>query len=289
MLRLLFCRRSRSSATTAGGLRDAERAILRKMVGAGIQMFIFLMITLAHPAHYHSCKADGVSNTKITLRVDSYDAEAWLSQANYIFSRLQITSNLEDYLLIESIYFTITIRSVGEDPPHGYLSLCPKEDFETSPSSYRWPNRPVYWSLDPEGIKVLSTEEAAWLGFPSFQLTTEVRGKSWDPSVYTGLRTFHQAKGFNPDSQEVALHLGKRLFRLSRDVNSPFAQGQADEMSRNGGPDGGRSLDQYAPTDDTGVLLKESPLVSRGFQFIMMVQLMLIFLLSLFSLYEQAF
>ncbi|KAJ7744168.1 hypothetical protein B0H16DRAFT_1463387 [Mycena metata] len=40
----------------------------------------------------------------------------------------------------------------------------------------RWPNRSTYWSLDPEGIEILGTEEAARLGLPSFQLSTKIKG-----------------------------------------------------------------------------------------------------------------
>ncbi|KAJ7735462.1 hypothetical protein B0H16DRAFT_128926 [Mycena metata] len=95
-------------------------------------------------------------------------------------------------------------------------------DFQIGPCSFRWPNRPAYWSLDPEGIEALSTEEAERLGFPSFQLSTNIRGEYWDASVYAGLRQFHQAKGFDPDSQDVARHLGHPLYELCGDMNSPF-------------------------------------------------------------------
>ncbi|KAJ7168880.1 hypothetical protein C8R46DRAFT_850175, partial [Mycena filopes] len=98
--------------------------------------------------------------------------------------------------------------------PRGYLFLCPVEDFQVSSATWRWPNCPVYWSLDPSGDEALSTEEATRLGFPPFQLETQVEGNSWDTSVYTGLRQFHQAKGFNPDSQDVARHLGLPLYQL---------------------------------------------------------------------------
>ncbi|KAJ7041509.1 hypothetical protein C8F04DRAFT_1300891, partial [Mycena alexandri] len=155
-----------------------------------------------------------------------YDPKVWFSQANHVFSRLQIASNLKDYVLIDRIYFTITIANARGDPPAGFLFICPREDFRTGPTSFRWPNCPAYWSLDPEGVEVLGTEEAARLGFPSFQLTTKVHGKSWDANVYAGLHKFHQAKGFNPDSQEVALHMSHPLYRLSRDVNSSFAHGE---------------------------------------------------------------
>ncbi|KAJ7036939.1 hypothetical protein C8F04DRAFT_457402 [Mycena alexandri] len=246
---------------------------------------------------WRCCIADDVFNTQMMLKVYSYNNDAWLSQANYIFSRLQITSNLEDCVLIEDIYFTLTIGNAGEDSPPGFLFICPREDFRTGPTSFRWPHCPAYWSLDSSGVDRLTVEAATQLGFPTLQLATEIGGFSSDAGVYTGLHKFYQAKGFNPDSQDVALHLGEPLFRLSIDVNSPFAraeeisaEGEADVVNRDGGPDGGHSLDGHAPTDATGVpALEESPIVSRGFRFIMMVQLMLIFFLSLLSLYEKMF
>ncbi|KAJ7714798.1 hypothetical protein B0H16DRAFT_513973 [Mycena metata] len=173
-------------------------------------------------------RADDVFNTEVKVIVDHHPDETWLSQANYIFSSLQIKSNLEDYFLINRIVFKITIGGAGKDPPSGYLLLCPTEDFRPGGTSFRWPKSPAYWSLDSEGIEVLSTEEAAHLGFPPFQFATEIRGSSWDDSVYAGLRKFHRSKGFDPDSQDIALHLDEPLYRLSRDVtvDPPFAHGE---------------------------------------------------------------
>ncbi|KAJ6528969.1 hypothetical protein B0H19DRAFT_899716, partial [Mycena capillaripes] len=71
-----------------------------------------------------------------------------------------------------------------------------------------------YWSLDQSGVDCLSAEEAAEFGFPSIQLTAMVLGYSWDDNFYSGVRQFHRAKGFDPDSQEVARHLGYPLFQL---------------------------------------------------------------------------
>ncbi|KAJ7040541.1 hypothetical protein C8F04DRAFT_1082620 [Mycena alexandri] len=240
-------------------------------------------------------RADGVFNTGIMLWASSYDHEVWLSQANHVFGRLQITSNLEDYVRIEDVSFTLTIGDARGVPPTGFLFLCPPKDFQTGPTSFRWPNRPAYWSLDSEGIKALSTEEATWLGFPPFRLRTEIRGRSWDDSVYAGLRKFHQAKGFDPDSQDVPRNLGHPLYELSRDVNSPFAHAEeitADHtLNSNGGPDGGHSLNgQIAPTEAPGVpAFGELQIVSQSSRFIMWIQLMLILFLLLSSLCEQVF
>ncbi|KAJ6522046.1 hypothetical protein B0H19DRAFT_900630, partial [Mycena capillaripes] len=66
----------------------------------------------------------------------------------------------------------------------------------------------AYWSLDPVGVDRLTAEEATELGFPSIRLNSTIDGVSWDATVYAGLRRFHKAKGFNPDSQDVARYLG---------------------------------------------------------------------------------
>ncbi|KAJ6559408.1 hypothetical protein DFH09DRAFT_1316717 [Mycena vulgaris] len=143
-------------------------------------------------------------------------SEAWLSQANYVFSRLGITSNFEDYSIVDNIYFDITISpTTEEDPPAGFLFLCPADDVQTGPASFRLPDCPAFWSLNSAGIQRLSTEEATQLGFSSIQSTIRTWVESWNPSVYDGLRQFHKAKGFDPESQDVARHLEEPLYQLS--------------------------------------------------------------------------
>ncbi|KAJ7229318.1 hypothetical protein B0H12DRAFT_1147998 [Mycena haematopus] len=99
----------------------------------------------------------------------------------------------------------------------GFLYLCPEEDFRTGPSSFRWPECAAYWSLDPSGADRLSPEDSTRLGFPPIRLTTQVGGRSLDASVYDGLRQFHKAKGFDPETQDLARHLGHPLYQLSSD------------------------------------------------------------------------
>ncbi|KAF7377080.1 hypothetical protein MSAN_00126500 [Mycena sanguinolenta] len=140
--------------------------------------------------------------------------DTWLSQANHIFCRLNIMSNFEDYVVVDEIEFHFHVLQPSGDPPDGFLFLCPREDFRISSFSVRWPAWPAYWSLDPSGADRLDPEEATALGFPSFKLTASVSGGYWDSSVYEGLRQFHEAKGFDPYSQEVARHLGYPFFRL---------------------------------------------------------------------------
>ncbi|KAF7340623.1 hypothetical protein MSAN_02134100 [Mycena sanguinolenta] len=150
--------------------------------------------------------------------------DTWLTQANHIFHRLNIMSNFDDY----------GTAFARRDSSEGFLFLCPKEDFRTGSSSHCWPTYPAYWSLDPSGTERLSWEEATQLGFPSFKLTANAYGRSWDASVYEGLRQFHEAKGFDPYSQDVARHLGRPLYELSSQadtftyVDSDFEEFDAD-------------------------------------------------------------
>jgi hypothetical protein len=75
-------------------------------------------------------------------------------------------------------------------------------------------------------------EDATALGFPSISLSTVIRGKSWDAIVYAGLRQFHQAKGFDPESQDVARHLGQPLYQLSSETDTPFTHGTSTVLTQ---------------------------------------------------------
>ncbi|KAF7337136.1 hypothetical protein MVEN_02151600 [Mycena venus] len=162
-------------------------------------------------------------NISLLIEIQWEDFKFWLSQANHIFSCLEIMSELGDYALVHQVCFTLTISASKVDCPSGFLFLCPEKDLQIGPSSFAWPDSPAYWSLDPWGVNRLSTEEATRLGFPTIQLNTEIYGEYWDDSVYIGLRQFHQGKGFDPNSQDVARHLGYPLYQLSNEIEVPFA------------------------------------------------------------------
>ncbi|KAF8145886.1 hypothetical protein K438DRAFT_1608878, partial [Mycena galopus ATCC 62051] len=83
-----------------------------------------------------------------------------------------------------------------------------------------------YWSLDPTGVQRLNTDEAKRLGFPLLTFKREISGFSWDRDVYAGLRQYHEAKGFDPNTQELARHLGFPLYQLSSRVDPPFSNGE---------------------------------------------------------------
>jgi hypothetical protein len=127
-------------------------------------------------------------------------------------------------VVTDSICFEITsVATTVEDHPTGYLFLCPPKDFESGPSSFRWPECPAYWSLDPSGSQRLSKDDADKLGFPPLQVSTILWANFWPGSVYDGLRQFHKAKGFDSDSCDLARHLGHEFYQISSGIN---AQGE---------------------------------------------------------------
>ncbi|KAJ6576995.1 hypothetical protein DFH09DRAFT_1276372 [Mycena vulgaris] len=112
---------------------------------------------------------------------------------------------------------------ITQNPPDGYLFLCPTENFQSGPSSFQWPDGPAYWFLDSSGVERLSVQAASALGFSAIELTMDIWGHSWAARVYEAVRRFHQAKGFDPDTQDVARHLDYPPYELSSGQDIPFA------------------------------------------------------------------
>ncbi|KAF7353138.1 hypothetical protein MSAN_01501300 [Mycena sanguinolenta] len=145
--------------------------------------------------------------------------KAWLAQANSIFAELK-EAHVKDYVCIDEVRFILQI--VDKDHiPEGYLFVCPPQDFctdiEPHANLYQWPACPAYWSFDPSGADRLSTEDAKNLGFPAIHIETRMHGYSWDRSVYEGLRRFHEGKGHDPESREVARQLGYPVYEVLSD------------------------------------------------------------------------
>ncbi|KAJ7870544.1 hypothetical protein B0H13DRAFT_1724139, partial [Mycena leptocephala] len=99
--------------------------------------------------------------------------------------------------------------------PEGYLFLCPLANLQSEHGTFVRPTKShIFWSLDPDGSERLSPEEASAHGFPSVNLNWVIFYKSLDDFAYTGLDEFHTGKGFNPNSQDIARHLGYPLYEF---------------------------------------------------------------------------
>ncbi|KAJ7223428.1 hypothetical protein GGX14DRAFT_658107 [Mycena pura] len=160
----------------------------------------------------------------ITPRVRSSYPSTWDCQNSLImengWTRMAIPGQLH-LQLSQCNFESPTCRDCF---PKGFLFLCPATDLRTDDGSMlQHLDSVAYWSLDPTGIERLSAEDAKDLGFPAIKLKMTAWGHSFNGSVYDGLREFHQAKGFNPDSQDVARHLGCPLCELAPGVDPQFA------------------------------------------------------------------
>ncbi|KAJ7090015.1 hypothetical protein C8R44DRAFT_720368 [Mycena epipterygia] len=139
----------------------------------------------------------------------------WLSQANYIFSQLATPPKYEDCVLIYRISYSLSFSGPSEYLPDGYLFLCPLEDLQDDTG--KWisnPECPAYWSLDPSGSEKLSPEEASSFGFPSPKVKMYIGTRAWDENIYAALTRFHAGKGFDPNSKDIAQHLGFPLYEI---------------------------------------------------------------------------
>ncbi|KAJ6576966.1 hypothetical protein DFH09DRAFT_1148914 [Mycena vulgaris] len=132
----------------------------------------------------------------------------WLAQATHVLSRLQMASSYQGVVFASSVHYELEIS--GDNFPQGYIFMCPLEHLKMkNTSKFRHPEFPAYWSADQFGLDGMVLDEA------KMSFKTEIWGWSWDDAVYAGLRAFHRGKGFDPDNQDVAFHLGLPLYQLS--------------------------------------------------------------------------
>ncbi|KAK7029952.1 hypothetical protein R3P38DRAFT_890283 [Favolaschia claudopus] len=184
---------------------------------------------------------------ELYLRAELQGSDLWLSQANHVLNWLGVFSNADNYVLLYAIRFVVELEPQSARPTDwysldGFLFLCPLESFRVGPASLKCPDCEVgYWSLDPLGVDRLSGEQTSELGFPTITISLmEGFGLTWGDTIYAGLRQFHQGKGFDPDSQDLARYLGYPLYELYSDYD--------DSMNVDDG-DFGAHIEEVSSTD----------------------------------------
>ncbi|KAJ7064454.1 hypothetical protein C8F01DRAFT_768341 [Mycena amicta] len=147
-------------------------------------------------------------------------SDVWLSQAGHVFSSLNIRENFDSHVIIApgSLSVEFTVPQTVTLPP-GYLFLCPPRR-ALGNNAQASEEDIAYWSPDPLGRKRLSRDEAYTGGFPNLAISRDVGEFRWDASTYEEIRAVHVAKGFDPDSQDIARHLGYPLFELVSDIKA---------------------------------------------------------------------
>ncbi|KAJ7501839.1 hypothetical protein B0H11DRAFT_689558 [Mycena galericulata] len=149
----------------------------------------------------HSRDVSGYLFRKIKYRGPNH---CWISQANHIFSRLQITTGGDEYVFIDELTYRVRVSKTATTLFPAYLFLCPSEDLDSIGFAY--------WARDRAGMEHLNAEHAQELGLPTLSFSVQAWGQSWDRVLYAALRQFHRGKGFDPDSQDIARSLGYPLY-----------------------------------------------------------------------------
>ncbi|KAK7046207.1 hypothetical protein R3P38DRAFT_3257674 [Favolaschia claudopus] len=161
-----------------------------------------------------------------TLTLDQYHEItcAWFRSASmYRLSSFTDTLHLGGlyYAADDSSLQLVALRQLQSDDEISSLlySLSPEPylSYDYGPASVKIPERPWYWSLDPYGAEKLNEEKATELGFPTIEPDITICARKWDEFVYDGLSQFHERKGFDPYSQEVAVKLNEPLFEILSD------------------------------------------------------------------------
>ncbi|KAK7022578.1 kinase-like protein [Favolaschia claudopus] len=147
---------------------------------------------------------------------------AWLAQAHRIFNASKIGQSWETFALLVRITIFVVLEEIDRDlMPRGFLFLYCPSGWHSTPISSARPASIAFWSLDSLGQHRLSSEEAKSLGFPAIEAKIEVHLKSWDSTTYLFLRQFHEEKGFDPHSEDVASCLGLTPICLSISCAEP--------------------------------------------------------------------
>ncbi|KAF7331347.1 hypothetical protein MKEN_00012400 [Mycena kentingensis (nom. inval.)] len=138
----------------------------------------------------------------------------WASQATNLHHRLRADRRRrERYALVENIHVDVGfLPNAASESLNAYCFLAPA-------STVFQPDNLIasvaYWSMDPTGNERLSTADARRLGLPELSISAYIQGTKYPDAFYDEIDAFHRAKGFDPDSADVARHLGLPVFELT--------------------------------------------------------------------------
>ncbi|ESK87082.1 hypothetical protein Moror_11923 [Moniliophthora roreri MCA 2997] len=153
--------------------------------------------------------------------------KGWLSQSSRVFNAVDVIEGKENFFTVEPPWLEIrstrhptasrTLRNdehlIEETPPTPvYLFLCPLPISVLGLAS--WIEGQLYfWSFDETGQSRMSEEECERWRLPvltasTHQVESFVQLLSWSTHVYTTLRDWQKARGFDPATSDWARELG---------------------------------------------------------------------------------
>ncbi|KAF8174607.1 hypothetical protein K438DRAFT_1848563 [Mycena galopus ATCC 62051] len=150
-------------------------------------------------------------------------AKCWLTRAHYLMPQaLSVQS-----LLIDRVDFSVTVWHPAEafalrgtfmaDAPMDDLYLflfSPRIQIIDGCPTVGIPATAYYWSFTPDGSEPLSGEILEDISAPQVLLQAGLVGRSWTERDYQLVRELCLEKGFNPESPDLANHLGYPLAKM---------------------------------------------------------------------------
>ncbi|KAK6966768.1 hypothetical protein R3P38DRAFT_3152229 [Favolaschia claudopus] len=155
----------------------------------------------------------------ISLCAWSTQKEAWLSQADHVLSQLGLDFGVCSVVTGVNVHARIhpSKPSISE----AILFIPPRSAFLTPDGTrLQYPAEQPYW-FDTWHQESLSADKAERLGLPVIELSIDFESVYLDKSTLELIRAFHQGKGFDPDSQNIAKHLGHPLYYFGNEGDPP--------------------------------------------------------------------
>ncbi|KAJ7110588.1 hypothetical protein C8R44DRAFT_261561 [Mycena epipterygia] len=100
-----------------------------------------------------------------------------------------------------------------------HLFACPIEIVSSGPRiRIEFPESgQFYWALDEGGSTRLSQKECDDIGIPRMKFKHTAAASFWEIYHYNAIREFHEAKGFDPYTEEVTRTLGLDVVEWERE------------------------------------------------------------------------
>ncbi|EEB96028.1 hypothetical protein MPER_04906, partial [Moniliophthora perniciosa FA553] len=131
----------------------------------------------------------------------------WLSQCSHVFDVLGVTEEMQDFFVVQppflSLEFTprFSTHNAEHETPPIYLFLHPLPMTISELASWI-EGIPYFWSFDEIGQSQMSEEECERWRLPALTIRTGPQLRSWQTHVYTALRDWQKARGFDPTTSD---------------------------------------------------------------------------------------
>ncbi|KAF7332783.1 hypothetical protein MKEN_00162000 [Mycena kentingensis (nom. inval.)] len=142
--------------------------------------------------------------------VHTLSVSRWLCQADHFLRRSRGIKR-EDLRFVGLRSVEVELFPVSLKMPHAFLFLAPPETVFLPGTVIQ---DVAYWSFHRDGSERLNAAEARARGLPTLTFNATIGTIAYPDSVYEEFRAIHKAMGFDPDSTEIADHLGYPILEL---------------------------------------------------------------------------